>query len=39
MTPKQATPDDRAAFFDWLEEAKAKAIITKNYEAARFDKF
>ena len=29
MTPKQATPDDRAAFFDWLEEAKAKAEAEK----------
>ena len=29
ITPKQATPEDKTAFFDWLEKAKAKADAEK----------
>ena len=33
ITPKQATPEDKSAFFDWLEEAKAKAEAEKVEKA------
>ena len=35
MTPKQATNDDRSAFFDWLEAAKAKAEAEKAEKARK----
>jgi ParB-like chromosome segregation protein Spo0J len=35
ITPKQATPEDKAAFFDWLEEAKAKADAEKAEKARK----
>lgn len=35
ITPKQATQKDKAAFFDWLEEAKAKAEAEKAEKARK----
>ncbi|MCF7994762.1 MAG: hypothetical protein K9L88_07970, partial [Chromatiaceae bacterium] len=35
ITPKQATAEDKTAFFDWLEQAKAKADAEKAEKARK----
>jgi hypothetical protein len=35
ITPKQATTEDKSAFFDWLEQAKAKAEAEKAEKARK----